>query len=73
MIKSRYISVSLDLFRSLTFKLQHGILGPFGHKTTGASQRQVKIGSSLGFKAYLGSSGFSLDVMTSPLESNGNK
>ena len=54
---------------SITFHFQHGILGPFGHK--GTLERQVKIGSSLGFTAYHVNSGMSIDIKTSLVEADG--
>ena len=61
-------------FRFLTFKLQQGTLGPYPQgQTTSTKEKKVKIGSSLGFTAYIGATGFSLKIKTSFVESDGKK
>lgn len=57
------------LFRSLTFKLQDGQTKSYGQKKT--KEKQVKIGSSLGFTAYIEAGGISLDIHTSLVEEDG--
>ena len=59
------------VFRSLTFKLQDGKTNVFGQTQT--QEKQVKIGSSLGFTAYIGTSGISLDIKTSLVEEDGKE
>ena len=59
------------LFRSLTFKLQDGQTKSYGQKKT--KEKQVKIGSSLGFTAYIGTGGISLDIRTSLAEEDGKE
>ena len=43
----------------------------FGQTQT--QEKQVKIGSSLGFTAYIGTSGISLDIKTSLVEEDGKE
>ena len=43
----------------------------FGQTQT--KEKQVKIGSSLGFTAYIGTTGFSLDIKTSLVKDDGKK
>ena len=61
----------LPVYRSLTFKLQDGKRHEFGKTKT--KEKQVKIGSSLGFTVYIGSGGISLDIKTSLVEEEGKK
>ena len=59
------------ILRSLTFKLESGETKEFGQTTT--QEKQVKIGSSLGFTAYIGTTGISLDIKTSLVEEDGKE
>ena len=43
----------------------------FGQTTT--QEKKVKIGSSLGFTAYIGTNGISLDIKTSLVEEDGKE
>ena len=61
------------LFRSLKLKFQNGPEKLFGKIETKTKIKQVKIGSSLGFTAYLGTKGISLDIKTSLIKEDGKK